>query len=269
MEYYKVVFFPYVEKPIKFVKPIVDELGEPVRNMYISDDCELYDIDEWESHEYFGDCPQADIRINIDNHGRKYAAINDNSKNHKRTQHLARIARRAFDEPKHSEEFYKTHQVDHINPSIPVSNNINNLEWVTPQENMYRAGKTGVMQKVYTKEQICEICERLIAGERRIDIARAMNVDIHLLDDITIGKSHRSITEQYLDKGFKYRTKRDKEKMDGIAEEICKEIVSNPSLRNSQIARKLNCDQRMVGGIRSGFIYKHISKKYGLISENE
>ena len=169
--------------------------------MLISDDCELYDIDEWNSHEYFGDCKKSDLRINKDSHGRLYAAINDNSKNHKRTQHLARIARRAFDEPKHSEEFYKSHQVDHINPSIPIDNNISNLEWVTPQENMYRAGKTGVMQKKYDRKTIELICEKLISGERRIDIARELGVDIHLLDDITIGKSHKSITEKYVSKG--------------------------------------------------------------------
>lgn len=266
MEIKKAVTFPYVKKPIKFVRPIVDELGQSVRNMYISDNCELYDIDEWESHEYFGDCPEADIRVNIDSHGRKYAAINDDSKNHKRTQHLARLCKRAFDEPKHSVDFYKSHQIDHINPSIPVSNHIDNLEWVTPQENMYRAGKTGVMQKKYTKELIGEICERIIEGQRRIDISREMGIDVHLIDDITIGKSHRSVTEQYLDKGFKYRTKRDKEARDALAEEICK-LIASTNLRDADIARKLKCDHRMVGGIRSGFIYKHISRKYGIINE--
>lgn len=207
MEIKKAVSFPNVRKPIKFIKPIVDELGNPVQNMLISDDCELYDIDEWNSHEYFGDCKKSDLRINKDSHGRLYAAINDNSKNHKRTQHLARIARRAFDEPKHSEEFYKSHQVDHINPSIPIDNNISNLEWVTPQENMYRAGKTGVMQNKYDRKTIELICEKLISGERRIDIARELGVDIHLLDDITIGKSHKSITEKYVSKGLNIEPK--------------------------------------------------------------
>ena len=125
-----------VEKPIKFVRPVVDENGDSVRNMYISDDCELYDIDEWNSHDFFGDCTQSDLPIKVDDRGRKYAAINDNSSNHRRTQHLARIVRRAFDDPKHDEEFYKTHEVDHIDPSVPLSNNINNLEWVTHVENM-------------------------------------------------------------------------------------------------------------------------------------
>ena len=47
MEIKKAVSFPNVRKPIKCIKPIVDELGNPVQNMLISDDCELYDIDEW------------------------------------------------------------------------------------------------------------------------------------------------------------------------------------------------------------------------------
>ena len=35
-----------------------------------------------------------------------------------------------------------------------------------------------------------------------------------------------------------------------------------------KIGKMLNCDRRMVGCIRSGFAYRHISKKYGII-ENE
>ena len=255
-----------VEKPIKFVRLVLDENGDAVRNMYISDDCELYDIDEWNSHDFFGDCPQSRLPIKIDSHGRRYAAINDNSSNHKRTQHLARIAKRAFDDPKHDEEFYRTHQIDHVNPSIPLDNNINNLEWVTPAENMYRAGKTGVMLKKYSKELIGEICERLIAGERRVDIARELNVNENLIYDISIGKSHRSVTENYINKGFQYKIPSPLTKQDriNIAIETCKLIKEGKS--DTEIARILgNTTRQNVANIRSGYTYSDIGKEYGII----
>ena len=262
-------------KPLKFVKPVVDEKGDPVRNMYISDDCELYDIDEWNSHDYFDETPQSPLPVKIDDHGRRYAAINDNSSNHKRTQHLARICRRAFDDPKYDEEFYRTHQVDHIDPSVPLSNNIENLEWVTHEENMYRAGKTGVMLKKYSKELIGEICEELIKGElKRKDIAKKFGVNENLIYDISIGKSHRSVTENYVDKGFKYNplptiTKEDRVE---FAEKACK-LIKETNLSNIEIARLLSSSgdkeeieryRSNIGNIRLKKTYKDISDKYGI-----
>lgn len=255
-----------IVKPIKFVKPVIDEKGNIVRNMYISDDCELYDIDEWNSSDYYDNCPQSKLPIKIDDHGRRYAAINDNSSNHKRTQHLARIARRAFDDPKHDEEFYKSHEVDHIDPSVPLSNNIDNLEWVTHDENMYRAGKTGVMLKKYSKELIGEICERIIAGEKRVDIARELNVNENLIYDISIGKSHKSVTENYIDKGFEYKIPSPLTKQDRIeiAEKTC--LLIKDGKTDTQIARILgNTTRKNVANIRRGYTYKDIAKKHGII----
>lgn len=262
----KAISFPNVKSAVKFVRPIIDEMGNSVRNCLISNNCELYEINEWNSHNYCCETKQSDIKIYTDKNGRKYASINDNSKDHKRRQHLARIAKRAFDNPKYQDNFYKTHQIDHINPSVPVSNDISNLEWVTAKENMYRAGKTGVMQKKYSREIVNIICQKIINGERRVDIARELNVDIHLVDDILSGKSHRSISEKYIDKGFKYREKRDKESQDNLAEKICKLIIST-NKKDSEIGKLLNCDRRMVHAIRIGFAYRHISKKYGIINE--
>ena len=265
-------------KPIKFVKPVIDEKGDPVRNMYISDDCELYDIDEWDSHDYFENTPQSNLPIKIDSHGRRYAAINDNSSNHKRTQHLARICRRAFDDPKHDEEFYRTHQVDHIDPSIPLDNNILNLEWVTPKENMYRAGKTGVMLKKYSKKLIGNICEDMIKGMGNIEIAKKYNVNKNLIYDIGVGKSHRSVSELYVDKGFKYKPLPTVTKSERIefAEKACK-LIKDTDLGDTEIAKILSSsnDKKEIRKIRSninnirlGHTYKNISKKYGLLKDS-
>lgn len=263
MEIIKPISFPNVEKPIVFGKLILDELGNNVRNLIITDDCDLYDKDDWNNSDFINDCKLSDIRINIDSHGRKYAAVNTDSNNHKRTQHLARVAKISFDEPRKSVDFYKTHQIDHINPSIPLDNNVLNLEWVTPQENMYRAGKSRVMEKVYDPKTIHKICQMLVENKSRKEIVETLGINKNLVYDIKTGTSHRSISEQYLDKGFKYHIPADKEEKDKIAEKICKLIVAG--LSDKEIVSILGEDRRKVSGIRTGFIYKHISKKYGII----
>lgn len=270
----KVVSFPDKKKPVKFVRPIVDEKGQSVRNLLISDDCELYDIDEWNKHDYFGDCPQSSLAVYHDSHNRMYASVNDNSADHKRRQHLARVAKRAFDDPKHDDEFYKTHQIDHVNPSIPLDNNVFiNLEWVTNAENMYRAGKTGVMFKKYTNKQIEEICQMIIDGVPRLEIIERTGIDDGLLYDIRIGKSHRYITEKFLDKGFKYleQKHRDIDAKKKAVHRACELIVeSDLTLRemSEDPIIKGQLTEKDLSNIRRGVTYKYISEKYNINYDN-
>ena len=129
---------------------------------------------------------------------------------------------------------------------------------------MYRAGATGVMLKVYTKDTIGKICEMLIDGKSRKEIVETLGVNKNLVYDVKTGNYHRSISEKYIDKGFKYHEKGNKEEKDREAEEICKYIV-NTDFNDTKISKILNCDRRKVSAIRSRFCYKHISSKYGII----
>ena len=59
------------ERPLQRVKKVTDINGNVIDNLYISDDCKFYDIDEYDSHDYFGDCPESDkVNTYIDSHGR-------------------------------------------------------------------------------------------------------------------------------------------------------------------------------------------------------
>lgn len=56
MKIYKAIDFINIERPITIIKPLLDKYGNNVKNLYISDDCKLYDQDELDSVDYFGDC---------------------------------------------------------------------------------------------------------------------------------------------------------------------------------------------------------------------
>ena len=65
MEYIKPISFNTI-KPITFIKPILDENGNIVRNSCITDNCELYDIDEIKSHNFLDECKKSDIKVSAD-----------------------------------------------------------------------------------------------------------------------------------------------------------------------------------------------------------
>lgn len=259
MKVFKAVYFENKERPVQFTRKVIDDNGNIVRNSYITDNCELYDIDEYDSYSYFGECPKSPINIRQDDRGRLYAGINPESEKQTQCQHLARVAKRAFDEEKHPISFYKEKQIDHINPSIPLNNNILNLEWVSRQTNMYRAGESGVMIKKHKKDLIHEICQMICNNISRAEIVSKLKINGQLVDDIRSGRSHKSVSSQYLNKGFKYK-KYNKEEKEEIVKNTCKLIEKG--YRNCEISRKLNIKQGFVKDIRNHHTFRNISKDY-------
>lgn len=257
MKIYKPVTFEKV-KPVSFVRKIVDINGDIVKNLYITDDCKLYDINQLDSCDYIGECPEASIYVRPDDNGRLYANVNPENEKHK-CCHLARVAKRAFDDGKYPDEFYKTVQIDHLNPSIPLDNNISNLEWVPRHVNMIRAGETGVMIKKYPKSLSAKVCQMICDGYSRKEIKETLGVNGQFVDDIKSGRSHRSVSSQYLDKGFEYKTY-DRTEKDQMAHKVCKLIEEGK--RNYEIANELNIKYSFVKDIRAKTTFKKISSNY-------
>ena len=66
------------------------------------------------------------------------------------------------------------------------NNSLDNLEWVTQQENNLHAFQNGLMTQLkYTKEQHLEVLERYhVKGEKQSEIAREMNVPSDFVQDL-------------------------------------------------------------------------------------
>lgn len=252
-----------LERPMQMVKPVIDYTGKSIKNLYVSDDCKFYDIDEYNSHEYFGDCPEADIAIHQDNRGRLYSSINvEPRKSDRQTCQVARVAKIMFDEGKHPIEYYQDKQIDHINPAVPVKNCIENLEFVTHEENMYRAGESGVMIKKYDKSMAHTVCQMTCDGKSRAEIMQELGVNGQFVDDVRAGRSHKSVSCQYLDKGFQYKTY-DRHWRDDLIHAICKTIEENPDMKVKDICLLHEIDDhRFVSAIRNKSAYNKISDQY-------
>jgi hypothetical protein len=247
------------ERPIQFVRPVINTCGKIINNLYVSDDCKFYDIDEYNSHTYFGDCPEANINIRNDSHGRIYSNINVEGTTS--NSQVARVAKIMFDDGKYPIEYYADKQIDHIDPSVPVKNCLENLEFVTRDENMYRAGLTGVMIKKYGKEIAHKVCQMTCEGKSRQEIIAETGTNGQFVDDVRAGRSHKSVSCQYLDKGFEYKTY-DRHRRDDQIHAICQLLQDRPDMRVCDICRELNVDHRFVCAIKGRKAYLYISKDY-------
>ena len=127
---------------------------------------------------------------------------------------------------------------------------------------MRRAGETGVMIKKYNKDIVHEICKRIIKGESRKKISEELNVNKNLIYDIKTGKSHKSVSKLYLDKGFEYH-KENKEERRNVAREVCKLIEKGKT--NNEIYNILGnkiSNYCFISDIRAKRTYSYISKDY-------
>lgn len=95
--------------------------------------------------------------------------------------------------------------VNHIDGN-KYNNHPNNLEWVTAEENIHHAMKTGLMytkgEKVHfasiTEETAHKICQLIEEGKMNLkEIAMELNVGYHCVAKISNGTSWKHISSQY------------------------------------------------------------------------
>jgi hypothetical protein len=92
-----------------------------------------------------------------------------------------------------------TLQVNHIDGN-KLNNHYKNLEWVTLQENIQHSVEHGLRdsQKLYTDEQICNVCRLLENGLRNKDIADMTGVHLSKISMIRNGLAYQHISCEYL-----------------------------------------------------------------------
>lgn len=180
-----------------------------------------------------------------------------------KTTIIPRLMLIAFDEEEHDKlTYYKSLEANHINPSKPLSNNLENLEFVSHDENMRKAGETGAMIKKYNKALVHNICQNIADKVPRQEIMKKYNVNYQLIDDIHAGRSHKSVSEQYVDKGFVYNPG-NKIESQYKAKKVCE--LLEKGYRNVDILKELkdlDINYCFISDIKFHRSHNDISKNY-------
>ena len=109
-----------------------------------------------------------------------------------------------------SKEFRKL-VVDHLDCN-PRNNHVSNLDVVTQEENMRRAGINNLLpfgedhhNSKYSDKLVESICKDIAeVSLSRMDMRKKYGINGSLIDDIRSGRSHKKISSKYVDQGFEY-----------------------------------------------------------------
>ena len=263
MAIYKGIIFENIIRPLQFTKPIEDNNGNVIKNSLISDDAKIYDINEYNSYDYYGNIPEK-IKPHIDKDNRFY--VNGYNVEHKETSQYIPVPRLmliCFDENDHDKlTYYKQFEANHINPSRPLTNTLENLEFISHDENMRKAGETGAMIKKYNKSLVHDICQDIADKVPRQEIMKRYGVNYQLIDDIHAGRSHKSVSEQYVSKGFIYNAG-NKIESKKKAIKVCE--LLEKGYRNIDIVNELKdigVNYNFVNSVKAHIAHNDISKNY-------
>lgn len=162
------------------------------------------------------------------------------------------------------DEFQK-YVVDHIDCDS-THNYFSNFELVSQAENMRRAGKNNLMPRgenhfnsKYSDNLIHCICQDICDGISRSDIINLRSINGQLIDDIRSGRSHKNISEMYLDKGFQYKVY-DKSDQIKRATEVCELLQAGHSV--SSVSSITGYGRNFVEPIFNRRTFKYISNNY-------
>ena len=170
----------------------------------------------------------------------------------------------------HPLDNYDNMECDHINDD-PRDDRLENLQWITSVDNKIKSATNRNRGYTdYSEDTVRRVIELIIVGKGSGEIAKELNVNPRLVNDIQAGRSHKDISKQYLDKGFEYRRQTSEQMFDRqqLVRQICEYIDFGMS--NSEIRMTLNLpknDACLPNDIRKLKIYRHISKDYNFYKE--
>ena len=166
-----------------------------------------------------------------------------------------------------SEEFSKL-VVDHLDCN-PRNNHVSNLEVVTQDENMRRAGVNNLIpfgedhhNSKYSDKLVESICKDIADGSlSRLDMRKKYDINGQLIDDIRAGRSHKKISSKYVDQGFEYsdwnRPAREEK-----ARIVCSYIEKGYKI--AQIVRETGFGFNFVEPVFNKRTFKYISDQYNI-----
>lgn len=153
--------------------------------------------------------------------------------------------------------------VNHKN-LIKDDNRVENLEWVTPKENIQHAHDNGAFRyegvhyhAKYSDELIHKLCSLMQEGRRNKDICALLNVPKYLPEDIRAERTWRHISEQYV--LVKARTRRFSNQ---TAKWVCEMILKNKTPKEIQELSKGKVPVSTIKDIKQKKSYRDISVAY-------
>lgn len=150
-----------------------------------------------------------------------------------------------------------TMQVNHIDGN-KLNNTVNNLEWVTLQENVTHSVETGLRdtQLCYSDEQIHILCRYMEQGFRNKDLASMTGIHPSKVSMIRNGLAYQHISCEYTIEVSKRGNRISTDKI----LDICKMLQDGLSPR--EISMKLNVGYQTVRYIKRRETYQDISKNF-------
>lgn len=160
---------------------------------------------------------------------------------------------------------FDNYVVDHLDCDTS-HNTFDNFELVTQAENMKRAGINNLMPRgeqhfnsKYSDNLIEGICIDICNGLSRNEIMNKRFVNGQLIDDIRSGRSHKSISSSFIDKGFEYKTY-DKSSQIEKAIQVCELLQEGHTM--SQVSSITGFGRNFIEPIFNKRTFKYISCNY-------
>jgi DNA-binding CsgD family transcriptional regulator len=156
-------------------------------------------------------------------------------------------------------------QVNH-NDGNKSNNDIDNLEWVTPSENIQHAFDTGLAStrkgmdsnfNTYPETAIMYVCELLSDGIHSSEISKIVNIPPSTIRAIRNRYIWKDLSKDY---EFPTITKRHTE---NEIRRVCELIQTNHT--TIEISNILNINKSVIKNIRNGYAWRHISLEYNII----
>ena len=170
-------------------------MNDEFRNIFLADFYENYEIDRDGNIRSLKSNDQKFLKHSIDKQGYHYVDLRNKSK--RRHAMVHRLVADAFiDNP---DPLHKT-QVNHKDGDKD-NNSVENLEWVTPRENVLHAYEHN-LAKVGTDrhnaaldaQSVIDIRNGIISGtETCVSLASKYNVDASVISEVARGKSYKNV----------------------------------------------------------------------------
>ncbi len=177
---------------------------------------------------------------------------------------VARLVAQSFI---HNDDPINKTQVNHKDGMKKHINDISNLEWVTPQENIIHAYKHGLAKVLHGKDTsnnkygedvIHKICKEFVKNKLTVnEISKKFNVPNTLVQSILYHRTWKHISSMYDFSNYN-KTKKITEKQ---VERICV-LLESQKYSLVQIALKMNVPFHIVKSIYYKQTWKHVSINY-------